>query len=124
VVGVPVLGVDAAGRIVPVKEGHLATAVDLALPKLPRAARVVNLSLGTNSAVQDGAVSLVAQLLDKHARDSDLLVVTTAGNVRDPRLLSGFPNSLVDPGCRIDSPGDSVLSVTVGSVAKYVASGQ
>jgi Subtilase family len=118
-VDIPVLGVDAAGRPVPVHEGHLATAIDLALPALPASARVVNVSLGTNAPTVDGEVSLVAQLLDKHARDLNLLVVTTAGNVRDLRLLKGFPESLAAPACRIDSPGDSLLALTVGSIAKY-----
>lgn len=119
IIDVPVIGVDGAGRAVPVHEGHLATAIDAAIPALPVSARVVNVSLGTNTPSVDGQISVVAQLLDKHARDRDLLVVTTAGNVRDPRLLRAFPGSLVAPACRIDSPGDSLLAVTVGSVAKY-----
>lgn len=122
-IDVPVLGVDAVGRIVSAHEGHLASAIDAALPSLPANARVVNISLGTNLPVVDGSVSLIAQLLDKHARDRDLLIVTTAGNIRDLRLVSSFPDALMSPQCRIDSPGDSLLAVTVGSVAKHVEDG-
>ncbi|MCU0647989.1 MAG: S8 family peptidase [Gemmatimonadaceae bacterium] len=123
IIDVPVIGIDAAGRTVPVHEGHLAAAIDQAIPALPPSARVVNVSLGTNVPSVDGQISVVAQLLDKHARERDLLVVTTAGNIRDPHLLQAFPGSLVAPACRIDSPGDSLLAVTVGSVAKYDESG-
>lgn len=119
VVDVPVIGVDSAGRLVPVHEGHLASAIDAALPALPAEARVVNVSLGTNVPSIDGQISVVAQILDKHARERDLLVVTTAGNIRDTNILQGYPASLAAPGCRIDSPGDSLLAVTVGSIAKY-----
>jgi Subtilase family len=118
-IDVPVIGVDPQGRVVPVHEGHLAAAIDAALPELPGNARVVNISLGTNTAVVDGTFSLVAQLLDKHARERDLLVVTTAGNIRDPHILQNFPRALTSPSCRIDSPGDSLLALTVGSFAKY-----
>src|SRR5690606_24630133 len=104
-------------------EGHIASAIDSALPALPTGTRVVNVSLGTNQPVSDGSMSLIAQLLDKHARERDLLIVTTAGNIRDQRLLESFPTSLRSQQCRIDSPGDAILAVTVGSVAKYVEGG-
>lgn len=118
-IDVPVLGVDDRGNLVNATEAHLASALDDVLQRLPTNARVVNISLGTGTPVVDGHVSLLGQLVDKHARERDLLVVTTAGNVRDPRLLSRFPNSLLSPQCRIDSPGDAVLAMTVGSMAKY-----
>jgi hypothetical protein len=119
IVDIPVIGVDSRGSIVPVHEGHLAAAIDAALPLLPASTRVVNISLGTNSACIDGQMSVVGQILDKHARDRDLLVVTTAGNIRDPRILAGFPSSLQSANCRIDSPGDALLAVTVGSFARF-----
>lgn len=122
-VDVPVIGKDASGRVAQVHEGHLAAAIDSVLPQLPAHARIVNISLGTNAPSADGSVSLLAQLLDKHAREMDLVVVTTAGNIRDPRLLSAFPRGLRSPATRIDSPGDSLIAVTVGSIAKYVDRG-
>lgn len=122
-VDVPIVGVDANGRHVSAHEGHLAAAIDAALPSLPPSVRVVNVSLGTNVPVSDGSISLIAQLLDKHARERDLVIVTTAGNIRDPRLLSTFPAALPNPQCRIDSPGDALLAVTVGSIARYTDTG-
>jgi hypothetical protein len=122
-IDVPVLGVDARGSPIGAHEGHLASAIDAVVPLLPESVRVLNLSLGTNSPVTDGSMSLVAQLLDKHAHERDLLIVTTAGNIRDLGLLAGFPASLQSSLCRIDSPGDSLLAITVGSIAKSVEAG-
>jgi len=122
-VDVPVFGVNAQGNDVNPHEGHLASAIDMALPSLPASARVVNISIGTNVPLTDGSMSLVAQVLDKHARERDLLIVTTAGNIRDPRVWAGLPASLLSPQCRIDSPGDAMLALTVGSIAKYVEAG-
>ena len=118
-VDVPVVGTDARGERLLPNEGHLASAIDSALASLPGSARVVNLSLGTNASATDGRVSLVAQLLDAQARERDLLIVTTAGNIRDTRLLATYPQSHLLPIARIDPPGDSLLSVTVGSIAKF-----
>ena len=123
IVDVPVIGVDANGRMVAVHEGHLASAIDAVIPALPVSTRVMNVSLGTNAPAIDGQVSVVAQILDKHARDKDMVMITTAGNIRDPRLLSQYPSAHPHPSCRIDSPGDSLLAVTVGSIAKYVDAG-
>lgn len=123
IVDVPVIGVDANGHLVPVHEGHLASAIDAVIPALPASTRVINVSLGTNAPAIDGQMSIVAQILDKHARDKSLVVVTTAGNIRDQRLLSQYPLAHPQPFCRIDSPGDALLAVTVGSIAKYVDTG-
>lgn len=117
-VDVPVLGVDSRGSLVNASEAHVAEAIDRTLPTLPSSVRVVNISLGTNTPVVDGSMSIVAQVVDKHARERDLLVVATAGNIRDVHLLNGFPHALLRSECRIDSPGDSLLAVTVGSIAK------
>lgn len=122
-VDIPVIGVDAHGAVVNVHEGHLASAIDTALPVIPPTTRVINVSLGTNCPSIDGRMSIVGQVLDKHALERDLLIVTTAGNIRDPNLLRSFPASLLSPECRIDSPGDSLLAVTVGSMAKHEDAG-
>jgi hypothetical protein len=103
IVDVPVIGVDSKGSVMPVSEAQLASALDLLLP---------------DSAIKDGSVSAVAQVIDKHASERDLLIVTTAGNIRDRRLLAAFPSSLQHPDTRIDAPGDAILAITVGSIAK------
>jgi hypothetical protein len=116
-IDVPVFGLDAHGQLVPVHEGHLAAAVDLVVPKLPDSARVLNLSVGTNTSIVDGQISVVAALLDHHAKQHDVVVVTTAGNIRDSSLLASFPNAHLGDRTRIDSPGDSLHAITVGSIA-------
>lgn len=116
---VQVFGKDAAGESVFADEHHLAIALDTALPDLPAKVRIVNLSLGSNQPVHDGEFGLVAATLDYLARTHDLLLVTTAGNVRDRQLLAGFPGTVLDPHYRIDPPGESLLALTVGSIAKF-----
>lgn len=122
-VDIPVFGANASGDLVPVSEGHLASAIDAVMPALPASTRVVNVSVGTGLPTSDGQMSVVGQLLDKHVSEKDIVVVTTAGNIRDPRLLAQYPNAHIQPSCRIDSPGDSLLSVTVGSFARFHDSG-
>lgn len=119
IVDVPVFGVNAGKKLIPIHEGHLAAAIDDVLPKLPPNARVVNMSFGNTKPAVDGVLSLLAPLVDKHVRELNLVVVTTAGNVRDEGLLQGFPQSLEHADCRIDSPGDALLALTVGSYARF-----
>lgn len=123
IVDVPIFGRDASGRLVPPSEPQLAAAIEAAIARLPANARVLNLSLGTDVAIRDGTYSLVAQTLDDQARKHDLIPIVTAGNIRDERRVATFPNEVYEPYWRIDPPGESLLSVTVGSVAKYVDSG-
>jgi hypothetical protein len=116
---VPIFGVDSQGRELPPHEGDLAFAVDTVVARAPANVRVLNLSVGCEAPIQDDSVSLVASVLDHHTRHSDILVVTTAGNVRDHRLLGAFPDSHLREECRIDAPGDSLGALTVGSIAHH-----
>lgn len=116
---VPVFGRDPNGQFLGADEHQLAVALDKTLPTLPDKIRVVNLSLGTDQPITDGNYSIVAHTLDYLAREHDLLIVTTSGNVRDPRLISQFPTSVTAAGFRLDPPGESLLAVTVGSIAKF-----
>jgi hypothetical protein len=122
-VDVPIFGKDATGRAVPVTEPQLAVAIERAISALPNNARVLNLSLGTDSPILDASYSLVAQVLDEQARKRDLIPVVTAGNIRDPRRIATYPREVDQPHWRIDPPAESLLSVTVGSIARYVDAG-
>ena len=42
---------------------------------------------------------------------------------RDPRRIRTYPNEISLPHWRIDAPGDSLLALTVGSIARYNADG-
>lgn len=116
---IPIIGRSAAGNEVYADEHGLAAALDTTLARLPQSVRVVNLSLGTDDPIEDHEYSLVASTLDFLAREHDLLVVTTAGNVRDRALVTGYPVSVSDPGWRVDPPGEALLALTVGSIAHH-----
>jgi hypothetical protein len=116
-IDVPIFGVDQNGSELNPSVGHVANAIETAIAQRPPNARVMNLSLGTNQPVNDNEVSLIAFTLDNCAQSHDILAVTSAGNMRDGRLLSAFPSSLTDSRYRIDSPAESLSAVAVGSIA-------
>jgi hypothetical protein len=118
-VDVPVFGVTTSGADATIDDHHLAVALDTALPQLPPDVRTVNLSLGTDEPIKDHEYSLVATTLDHLARELNLLIVTTSGNVRDRGLVAAYPASVQDPRWRIDPPGEALLALTVGSIAHH-----
>jgi len=97
----------------------LAQAIDQLVPQLPPAVRVLNACVGTDSPILDGQFSVVANVLDQHARARDLVVVVSAGNIRDPRLIRNYQAELSKPLWRVDPPAESLLSLTVGSIAHF-----
>lgn len=116
---VPVFGRDSSGTDVFPDEHGLAKAIDKAVSSFPGHLKVANISLGTDTAIKDNEFSIVANMMDQLSRQKDILFVTTAGNIRDPRVCANYPNSVVHPSCRIDAPGESLLALTVGSVARF-----
>jgi hypothetical protein len=73
--------------------------------------------------VKDGEFSLVAHVLDEQSRARNMLAVVTAGNIRDARQIRTYPHEIQDPYWRIDAPADSLLALTVGSIARYDSNG-
>ena len=118
-VDIPVFGLTPSGADVYPTEAQLAQAVDSALQKLPKGVRVINASVGTDEPIQDGKFSVVASVLDHHARERDLVVVVSAGNIRDPRLVRNYRAEIPRPHWRLDAPGEALLALTVGSIAHY-----
>ncbi len=119
VLDVRVLGRDANGDILGLDEQGLAMAIDQAAQTFSPNVRVVNISLGTGVAINDNEYSLVANIIDQIARRYDLLFVTTAGNICNSNLIASYPRSVPYPGWRIDLPGESLLALTVGSIACF-----
>lgn len=116
---VAVIGKNSAGGQIGLDEQALAKAIDIATNNFPPDVRVANISLGTNEPILDDKYSLVATTIDQLSRTKDILFVTTAGNIRDPRRVSTYPNEILNPNWRIDLPGESLLALTVGSIARY-----
>jgi len=118
-IDIPVFGVLGDGSDVPLTEGHLAQAIDQVIPQLPTSVRIVNACVGTDSPIVDNQFSVVANVLDRHARDRDLVVIVSAGNIRDHRLIRNYQAELVKPFWRVDPPAESLLALTVGSIALF-----
>jgi hypothetical protein len=118
-VDIPVFGLRQDGSEVYPTEGELAEAIDRALQQLPADVRVLNASVGSNEPILDGQFSAVAHVLDQHARSRNLVVVVSAGNIRDPRLVRNYRAQLPTVHWRLDAPGEALLALTVGSIARH-----
>lgn len=96
-------------------------------------AKVINLSIGDASTPFRGPRSTpVASVLDQLARELDLVIVVSSGNVNIPDYLGTpdrddtvrYPSQLIaseDTG--ILDPGPAALALTVGAVVEKVATG-
>lgn len=76
--------------------------------------KIWNLSLGASSSVSMYEVSTMALMLDEFQDKYDCLCIVAAGNY-EATLREWPPNADLDDG--ISSPGDSVRSLTIGSLA-------
>ncbi|WP_218354384.1 S8 family peptidase [Alteromonas lipotrueiana] len=76
--------------------------------------KVWNLSLGASTPVSMSEISAMALLLDEFQDRYDCICVVAAGNFED-ETRAWPPNKILNDG--ISSPGDSVRSITVGSLA-------
>ena len=95
-----------------------------------RGCRVFNLSVGNPVDVYAGGRQFPwAELLDELARELDIVIVVSAGNVPDPVIPTdatsrgGFQAGvrdaiLSDPSARICNPGTAAIAVTVGAVVR------
>ncbi|MDE2839234.1 MAG: S8 family peptidase [Chloroflexota bacterium] len=90
--------------------------------------RVFNLSIGRSDGVYSGGRQMPwAELMDQLARDLDVVIVVSAGNVADPEMPEATSSnhfqyevaqSLIRPSHRVIDPATAALCVTVGSVAR------
>ena len=82
--------------------------------------KIVVLALGHDYA-DDGAIpSDLSSTVDAKARELGLVIVTSAGNVRDigdAHWHADYPTYLHDATSKVAAPGSAALAVTVGAVA-------
>lgn len=88
--------------------------------------RIFNVSYGDLNKVYDGRhLRGLAYTLDRLSRDLGVLFVVPAGNLRlsdlPPDLTTAYPNYLLEEGSRLLDPGTALNAVTVGGLAKHVA---
>jgi len=89
-----------------------------AVEKFKDQSRVINLSLSDGIAIEDSFYSDSAFVIDYLSRKYDVIFVIAAGNIDS--LLGAFPDDhFKSHHARICSPAESVLGITVGSIAKH-----
>jgi len=113
-----VFGRDAAGKLIGPSDFDLKSAIEEVVSANHATIKVYNLSLGASIPVKDFVVSDISKLLDFLSKKYKVLFVISAGNIES--LLGSFPaDHFANPLSRIVSPAESLLGLTVGSIAKY-----
>lgn len=115
---VPVFGIDGTGAIINPDEFHLRSAIEDIVIQFYQSVKVYNLSLGSAIPIQDYEFSELAKLLDHLSKMYKVLFVISSGNINSQ--LGNFPvDHFTNTDSRIGLPAESLLSLTVGSIAKY-----
>ncbi|RMA67697.1 S8 family peptidase [Ulvibacter antarcticus] len=113
-----VFGVNNLGQVIGPSEFLLRTAIEDTVTKYADIVKVYNLSLGIDSPIKDTEFSDLAKLLDFLSKEYKVLFVIAAGNIRG--LLGTFPiDHYANPLSRIGCPAESLLGLTIGSIAKH-----
>lgn len=99
-----------------------------------RGSRVFNLSIGNPDDIYTGGRQFAwAEVLDQLARELDVLIVISAGNISTPpwpqsaKTRESFQEELRDlilasPQCRLCSPATASIAITVGAIARSARS--
>jgi len=114
-IDVQVTGDDGIGNALRQTPTRLAEIVQHVVPALAGRSKVFNISLGV-APVLDRTYSTIARLIDFLSREHQVLFVIAAGNIDRPSAEP--PRHYLAADSRILSPAESVLAVTVGSMAR------
>ena len=118
ILDVPVFGSDAKGDIIYPHEFHLRSAIEDVVIQFQDTVKVYNLSLGSEIPIKDYEFSELAKLLDFLSKTYKVLFIISAGNINNQ--LGNFPiDHFANSNARIGLPAESLLSLTVGAIAKY-----
>lgn len=116
---VSVFGIDVHGQDVNPDEFHLRSVIEDIVMQHNDRVKVYNLSLGSSIPINDFEFSELAKLLDFLSKTHKVLFIISAGNINS--LLGTFPNDhFSNPHSRLGCPAESILSITVGSIAKFI----
>lgn len=116
IIDVQVTGADELGNRISQGAAELGAILQRIVPALRDEAKVFNLSLGF-APINDGRYSSLARLIDYLSREYKVLFVISAGNIDEPTAHP--PRHYFATNTRILSPSESLLSLTVASIAKY-----
>jgi hypothetical protein len=115
---ISVFGRDSNGTLLGPNEFLLKSAIEDTVVNYYESIKVYNLSLGANTSIIDSEFSDTAKLMDFLSKKYKVLFVVAAGNIRS--LLGSFPTDHFNSSlARICSPAESLLALTVGSIAKH-----
>lgn len=118
VIDVPVFGLDPQGNILGLDDFELAKAITEVVESLYEEVKVFNLSLGNPKSLRDNERSHLGKTLDFLSKEYDVLFVISSGNIGSS--LGSYPEEhFANPNARIGSPAESLLGLTVGSIAKF-----
>lgn len=118
VIDVPVFGIDSFNNILGLNDFDLANAITEVVESLYLEVKVYNLSLGNPNSLRDNERSHLGKTLDFLSKEFDVLFVISSGNINSS--LGTYPeNHFSNVNARIGSPAESLLGLTVGSIAKY-----
>ncbi len=91
--------------------------------------RIFNLSAGDMDHLYKGGRQFAwAEMLDQLSKNLDIVIIVSAGNVKDPSikdfdsrdaLMANCRNQLFMPEHRLIDPATSALSITVGSITRF-----
>lgn len=118
VIDIPVFGIDSTGNELSPSFINLMLALENIIPALSKDVKVYNISLGFNNSITDFAFTPLAKLLDFISNEFDVLFIISAGNITSQ--LGDFPKDHFENiQSRICSPAESILAISVGSIAKF-----
>jgi len=117
-IDIPIFGVDIHGNKTYPNDFTIRKAIESVVFKHYKMVKVYNLSLGAPVAIKNYEFTELAKLLDYLAKEFKILFVIAAGNINSQ--LGDFPKGHFDNlNSRIGCPAESLLGLTVGSIAKY-----
>lgn len=118
VLDVTVFGEDADGDSIGPNDFELMNILEDVVKKHHKQIKVYNLSLGKPEPIADYEFSKVAKLIDSLSKEYGVIFVIASGNADE--LFGTYPHDhFSHNNSRLGSPGESLLAVTVGSIAKY-----
>ena len=117
-IDIQVFGLDSFGHDLNPNEFHLRAVIEEVVDKYHERVKVYNLSLGSSIPINNFEFSDLAKLLDYLSKYYKVLFVVSSGNINS--LLGTYPSDhFLNSGSRIGCPAESILSLTIGSIAKY-----
>ncbi|WP_412467456.1 S8 family peptidase [Pedobacter sp. KLB.chiD] len=118
VMDVTVFGKDKLGRSVGPDDFSLMNIIGEVVKKHHAEIKVYNLSLGKPEPIKDFDYSEVAKQIDYLSKMYGVIFIVASGNIDVP--LGVYPHDhFGNNGSRLGSPAESLLAITVGSIAKY-----